>query len=49
MPEQLPEPPKNFNETTPLHQRTGTKPINPIVEHYNQVSGAKFLGPDQTT
>ena len=35
--EQLTEPPKNFNETTPRHQRIGTKPINPIVEHFNQV------------
>ena len=54
MPEQLPKPPKNFNETTPLHQRIGTKPINPIIiiiieNIIIKFNRAKFLGPDQKT
>ena len=38
MPEQMPEPPTdlNPNETKPVHNRLG-KPVNPIVQHYNQV------------
>ena len=38
MPEPMPEPPTDLklNATTPVRNRLG-KPVNPIVEHYNQV------------
>ena len=38
MPEPMPETPTdlNLNETTLVHNRLG-KPVNSIVEHYNQV------------
>ena len=36
LPESMPEPPSEINGTTPVHNRL-VKPVNPIVEHYNQV------------
>ena len=45
MPEQLPEPPttRYFNESTPVNERIVIKPVNPIVERYNQVQRDKIL------
>ena len=36
LPESMPEPPSEINGTTPVHNTLG-KPVNPIVEHHNQV------------